>query len=112
MEIQIILCQGDKMKVSHRISFPGGKEFEQHECIFDLDGSDVEGVAVDKLNSLQKIQLLNTLVVINGLLYQRGEGYIGKEDYDARKKRILSLLAPQVQEAFLEVLNSGNKTGE
>lgn len=95
------------MKLVHRISFPGGKEFEQHESIFEIESKELEGVVFfKKLNVLQRFQVMQTLLVINGLLFQRAEGYIGKEDYIARKERIISQLADPVKDAFLEVLRN------
>jgi len=98
------------MKISHRISFPGGKDFEQHECIFEMDSNELSQVkSVASLNVLQVFQLLNTLVVINGLLYQRGEGYIDKSEYESRKERIMSLMSENVKVALMEVLANESK---
>ena len=89
------------MRVSHRISFPM-KQFEQHEYIFDLDSE--EFPQLEGLNPLQIGQLLQSLLVINGLLAQRAEGYIDKNEYDERKVRIMSLLSEPVKNKLMEVL--------
>jgi len=91
------------MKVSHRISFPG-KQFEQHDYVFELDSEAFAGTSVDHLNQLQRGQLLQTLLVVNGLLAQRAEGYIDREEYDKRKARVMSLLTESVKEKLMEVL--------
>lgn len=95
------------MKVSHRISFPGGKEFEQHECVFEIDLLDLDVGVTDKMNPLQIGQLMYSLVVINGLLYQRAEGYIDKEEYNLRKERVFSLLTDEMKEKLMEALKIG-----
>lgn len=95
------------MRVSHRISFPM-KQFEQHEYIFDLDSEEFAGTGVDTLNTLQKGQLLQSLLMINGLLAQRAEGYIDKTLYDEQKARIMSLLSDSVKAKLTEVLNVGD----
>ena len=102
------------MKLSHRISFPGGREFEQHECIFELDSEELAGQSssFDYLNTLQKFQLMNTLLLINGLLFQRAEGYIGKDDYTDRKKRAISLLAAPIKKVLEEVLQFNGSQSE
>lgn len=89
------------MRVSHRISFPM-KQFEQHEYVFDLDSE--EFPALQGLNVLQTGQLLQSLLVINGLLAQRAEGYIDKDEYDQRRVRVMSLLSEAVKEKLAEVL--------
>lgn len=89
------------MRVSHRISFPM-KQFEQHEYIFDLDSE--EFPILKGLNVLQTGQLLQSLLVINGLLAQRAEGYIDKKEYDLRRERVMSLLAEAVKIKLAEVL--------
>lgn len=100
------------MKVSYRISFPGGKEYEQHESIFEVDSSDFNGCApFENLNPLQKVQLLNSLLMVNGLLFQRAEGYINKENYEQRKARVFSLMAKVVKDALTEVLSNGSDSG-
>ena len=90
------------MKVTHRISFPG-KQFEQHDYIFELDSE--EFPQMQGLNPLQTGQLLQSLLVINGLLAQRAEGYIDREEYDKRKARVMSLLANPVKSKLAEVLS-------
>jgi hypothetical protein len=78
------------------------KQFEQHEYIFDLDSE--EFPQLEGLNPLQTGQLLQSLLVINGLLAQRAEGYIDKNEYDERKVRIMSLLSEPVKDKLTEVL--------
>ena len=95
------------MKLSHRISFPGGKEFEQHECVFEISSEELSCEVFDALNPLQKFQVMNALVVINGLLYQRGEGYIDEKDYSDRKGRVISQLAEPGKNVFTEILKNG-----
>jgi len=97
------------MKVSYRISFPGGRDYEQHESVFEIDSADFLGCdAFDDLNPLQKVQLLNSLLMVNGLLFLRAEGYIDKEDYEQRKARVFSLMAKVVKDALMEVLVNGS----
>lgn len=99
------------MKVKYRISFPGGKDFEQHESKFEIESNDfVDSTAFHNLNPLQRIQLMNSLLMVNGLLFLRAEGYIDKNDYEQRKTRVFSLLAKEVKEALTEVLINGNSS--
>lgn len=99
------------MKVAYRISFPGGKDFEQHESIFEMDSADfISSDAFDDLNPLQKVQLMNSLLMVNGLLFLRAEGYIEKDDYEKRKTRVFSLMAENVKGALKEVLQNGNSS--
>jgi hypothetical protein len=78
------------------------KQFEQHEYIFDLESE--EFPQLEGLNPLQTGQLLQSLLVINGLLAQRAEGYIDKDEYDQRRVRIMSLLSESVKGKLMEVL--------
>lgn len=100
------------MKTEHVISFPGEKQFEQHSASFTIDSDDLETAQVKALNPLEKLRLMNTMCLINGLLFQLAEGYISKEEYDARKKRLLSLLPEEIQMALTEVLRGNNAEGK
>lgn len=99
------------MKTEHIISFPGNKQFEQHSASFTLDSDDLKAAQVKALNPLEKLRLMNTLCLINGLLFQLAEGFISKDEYEARKKRVLSLLPKDIQEALTEVLRGDNAKG-
>jgi len=99
------------MKTEHIISFPGDKQFEQHSASFELDSADLDAAQVKALNPLEKLRLMNTMCLINGLLFQLAEGYISKEDYEARKKRLLSILPKEIQVVLMEVLRGNNATG-
>lgn len=99
------------MKTEHIISFPGDKQFEQHSASFELDSADLDAAQVKTLNPLEKLRLMNTMCLINGLLFQLAEGYISKEDYEARKKRLLSILPKEIQVVLMEVLRGNNATG-
>lgn len=96
------------MEVTHRISFQIGKEFEQHTAEFKLGPMDVNADAFGSLNLLEKMFVLNSLVLLEGLLFQLSEGYIGDADYKARKDRILSLLNDNAKKAFKDVLGAKN----
>jgi hypothetical protein len=99
------------MRVSYRISFPGGKDFEQHESIFEADSNDfIDSIAFHDLNPLQRVQLMNSLLMVNGLLFLRAEGYIDKDEYEKRKVRIFSLMQENVKGALTEVLTNGNSS--
>lgn len=100
------------MKTSHSISFPADKQFEQHIATFELDSADLEVAQVEALNPLEKLRLMNTMCLINGLLFQLAEGYISKDEYEARKKRILSLLPKEIQVVLMEVLRGNNIEGK
>lgn len=99
------------MRISYRISFPGGKEFEQHESIFEMSSDDfIDSPTFNNLNPLQKVQLVNSLLMVNGLLFLRAEGYIDKLEYEKRKERVFSLMAKDVKGVLTEVLSNGHST--
>ena len=96
------------MEVTHRISFQIGREFEQHTAEFKLGPMDVNADAFGSLNLLEKMFVLNSLVLLEGLLFQLSEGYIGEDVYKSRKERILSLLSENAMTAFRTALKATN----
>jgi len=98
------------MKVTHKVSFPGLQEFEQHTGYFEIDAQDVSAEILGKCNLLEKMFALNVLVLYEGLLFQLCEGFINKEEMGARRKRIFGLLSPKVEQIVKEVLKNGGTT--
>jgi hypothetical protein len=94
------------MKVMHRISFPGDKEFEQHEAQFTLEDSDIAPEFLNGCNLAEKMFLFNVLVLFEGLLFQVCEGYIDGEEMKKRKARIFGLLSPKLREVVKSVLKN------
>ena len=90
------------MQVTHKISFQIGAAFEQHSAEFTLSETDLTLDTFSKLNLIEKMFIMNDLVLIEGILFQNVEGYISKEEYLKRVGRIKSLLTPKL----LEVLES------
>jgi len=100
------------MEVTHKISFQIGKEFEQHSAEFKLGPLDVNAEAFGSLNLLEKMFVLNSLVLLEGLLFQLSEGYIDEIAYKARKERIMSLLNERTTKAFKDALKAENGTSK
>jgi len=98
------------MKISHKVSFPGGKEFEQYTAEFSLEDSDLKAEYVSNCNLLEKMFLFNTLVIYEGVLFQYSKGYFSEEEYKGQKARILSMLNPKLLEIFKGILRNGNGT--
>ena len=96
------------MEVTHKISFQVGREFEQHTAEFRLGPLDVNADAFGGLNLLEKMFVLNSLVLIEGLLFQLSEGYIDEPSFKARKSRIISLLNEKSAKALRDSLGSTN----
>lgn len=96
------------MITTHKISFQGGKPFEQHSAEFTLEGSDFDGAdsVFSSLNILEKMFLMNTFVIIEGLLFQFSDGYISSEEYKSRLERQKSLLSPKLLEAFSKIVKN------
>ena len=90
------------MQVSHKVSFQIGAAFEQHSADFTLEDKDLTIETFHSLNLLEKMFIMNVLVVIEGLLFQNIEGYISNEEFLGRRTRIKSLMSPKL----VEVLNS------
>lgn len=93
------------MQVTHKISFQGGKDFEQHTAEFTISDSDIRaGEAVDSCNLLERMFIFNTLVLFEGLLFQFSEGYLSREDLEKRRKRIFGLLNSKLQDVVKTLL--------
>lgn len=88
------------MQVTHKISFQMGGPFEQHTAEFMLAESDIGIDGFSALNSVQRMFILNALVLTSGLLFQQAEGYITEEEYKSRVKRIASLMPEKVLAVF------------
>ena len=99
------------MEVRHRISFSGGKEYEQHEGWFILGDADIPSGALDGCNLMEKMVVFNVLVLFEGLLFQYCEGYIDKDDMKKRKDRIFGLLSDKLTEVVKNLMKSSGKDG-
>jgi len=97
------------MKVMHRISFPGGREFEQHEAQFTLEDSDIAPELLIGCNLAEKMFLFNVLVLFEGLLFQLCEGYIDGKEMKARKNRIFGLLNDKLKGIVRSVLKNNKE---
>lgn len=100
------------MKVMHRISFPGGRDFEQHEAQFTLEDSDVSPKVLGVCNLAEKMFVFNVLVLFEGLLFQLCEGYIDGAEMKKRRERIFGLLSPKLVKVVKGLLKGEEKDGE
>jgi hypothetical protein len=96
------------MKISHRVSFPGGREFEQHTAEFTLEDSDMKADVLKDCNLLEKMFLYNTITIYEGVLFQYTKGYFNEEEYKGQKARILSMLNPKLLAIFKDILRTEN----
>jgi len=97
------------MKVSHKISFPGGREFEQHSAEFELSDSDIAPELLAGCNLAEKMFLFNVLVLLEGLLFQLCEGYIDGKEMKARRERIFGLLSDKLKGIVRSVLKNNKE---
>jgi len=93
------------MKVSNKVSLPGQREFEQHTAYFELDESDVSEKVWEGCTLLDKMLLMNTLVVYQGLLYQYAIGFITKETKQKETKAIFGVLSKELRSKVKEALS-------
>lgn len=101
------------MEVRHRISFSGGKEFEQHEGWFILSDADIPPGTLDGCNLMEKMFVFNVLVLFEGLLFQYCEGYIDAADLKKRKERIFGLLSDKLTKVVKSLMKrDGEKKDE
>ena len=96
------------MKLMQRVSFPGGQPYEQYSAEFTIEDQDVPKAVVGDCNLLEKMFLFNTLVSIEGLLFQHAKGYISTESYKAQKDRLLSTLSDKLKKVLGELLKVEN----
>lgn len=97
------------MKVTHKISFPGGREFEQHSAEFELADSDVSPEILAGCNLAEKMFVFNVLVLFEGLLFQLCEGYIDGKEMKARRERIFGLLSDKLKKIVRSVLKNNKE---
>lgn len=97
------------MKVTHKISFPGEREFEQHSAEFELADSDIAPEVLVGCNLAEKMFLFNVLVLFEGLLFQLCEGYIDGKEYKARKNRIFGLLSDKLKGIIRSILKNNEE---
>lgn len=100
------------MKVSHKVSFPGAREYEQHSAIFELTSEDIQHDALKECNLLEVMFVHNTLVVYEGLLFQYVKGYLGKDDLNAQTKRLFGMLTPKLEKVVKEILAVSGSNSE
>jgi len=98
------------MEVRHKVSFSIGKEFEQHTAEFVISSDDIKNNVFHDLNLLEKMFLLHSLVLIEGILFQLAEGYITDEEKKARILRVKSMLSDKVKTVLYSIL--GGKNGD
>lgn len=92
------------MRILHKVSFPGGNEYEQHSAEFELVAEDVSIVHLDKLNLIERMFAFNTLVSYQGLLFQYLKGYIDKDSLDKQSKRLFGMLNPKLEKVVTKML--------
>jgi len=97
------------MEVRHRISFSGGKEYEQHEGWFILSEADIPSGALNGCNLMEKMFVFNVLVLFEGLLFQYCEGYIDAAELKKRKERIFGLLSDKLTTVVKNLMRSSGK---
>ena len=94
------------MRVMHKVSFPGGRDYEQYAAEFELVAEDVSSGVLDDLNLIEKMFAFDTLVAYQGILFQYLKGYIDKEQLDAQSKRLFGMLSPKLEKAVKEMLTT------
>ena len=100
------------MQVSHKISFPGNRQFEQHTAMFTLSTEDVPADVMSSCSVVERMFILNMLVLYEGLLFQLSEGYISYDDFNKRKKRLFSILPKHLVSIVSQLLTlSGGENG-
>jgi len=105
------------MQVSHKVSFAGSQQFEQHSATFTLESADISPALLDGCNLIEQMFVFNTLVVFEGLLFQYTLGYLSKEDFKNMKSRVFGLLNPKLRKIVDLLLKEvsdgdiGNKVG-
>jgi hypothetical protein len=96
------------MRLTQRVSFPGGKPYEQYTVEFTIEDTDIPKELVGGCNLLERMFLFNTLVSIEGLLFQYAKGYFSAEDYTAQKDRLISTLSSKLKAVLGELLKVEN----
>lgn len=96
------------MKIMHRVTFPGSREFEQHTAEFTLEDTDIKADLLKDCNLLEKMFLLNAMTIYEGVLFQYSKGYLSEEEYKGQKSRIISMLSPKLVEVFKNILQVQN----
>jgi hypothetical protein len=92
------------MEVKHKISFQVGREFEQHTAEFTLSAEDIKFDEFEGLNLVQRMFVLNALVLIEGLLFQEAEGYIDEEEFKKRRSRVVGFMSEKVKSVFASII--------
>jgi len=100
------------MKVIHKVSFPGGREYEQYSATFELEAVDVSPDALSELNLIETLFAFNTLVAYQGVLFQYLKGYIDKEMLDAQSKRLFGMLTPKLEKVVKRMLTENGNSKE
>ena len=95
------------MRLTQKVSFQGSQAFEQYTAEFTLEDTDMNPELFGACNLLEKMFLFNTVVSLEGLLFQFAKGYIGVEDYKAQKSRLVGLLSPKLEGVLKELLTNG-----
>jgi hypothetical protein len=96
------------MKLTQTVSFPGGRQFEQYSAEFTIEEQDIPKMLVGDCNLLEKMFLFNTIVSIEGLLFQFAKGYFSAEEYMAQKDRLISTLSSKLKSILGEILKVEN----
>jgi len=99
------------MQVTHKISFPGKQQFEQHTAVFSLSSEDVSAEEFKKISIGERMFVLNFLVLYEGLLFQFCEGYISVEAFKEKQKLLFKIL-PEHLKSLVNTLLSGKKDGD
>lgn len=97
------------MRVFHRVTFPGGNNYEQYAAEFELTTEDISGKLLDNCNLLEQMFVFDTIVCYQGLLFQYLKGYIDKKLLDGQSKRLFSMLTPKLEGMVKEILKSGGE---
>jgi hypothetical protein len=91
-----------------KVSFPGGRQYEQYTAEFTIEDQDVPKELLGECNLLERMFLFNTLVSIEGLLFQYAKGYISLEEYKAQKDRLISILSDKLKKVLGGLLRVEN----
>lgn len=100
------------MRILHRVSFPGGREYEQYSAEFELVTEDVSSEVLGELNLIEKMFVFDTLVAYQGILFQYLKGYIDKEMLDAQSERLFKMLTPKLDKAVRAMLTENGISKE
>ncbi len=102
----------DSVRVVHRVSFPGLKEFEQYTTEFTLEAVDIAPESVVGCDLLERFFFFFTLVLYQGIFVQFSKGYISREDFLAQKERLFGLLPKKLNLVVSKIMEKVVENGQ